>query len=79
VFLQFRGIGLFCTNMHFSSLKMVIGRQYSFQKLIQFSQGKIVLDALPSNTDGFLSRDTCVFISIQLNRPILNKVTASPP
>jgi hypothetical protein len=35
-----------------------------------------VIDASASNVDGFPSRDTCV-CSIQLNRPILNKVRFS--
>jgi hypothetical protein len=35
-----------------------------------------VLDSLPSYIDGFLSRDTCVH-SIQLNRPILEKISVS--
>jgi hypothetical protein len=37
-----------------------------------------VLDVSASNTDGFLSRDTCV-PSSQLNRPILNKEILSSP
>jgi hypothetical protein len=35
-------------------------RKYSFQKLTQFSQGNNVLDALGSNTDGFLSSSSSV-------------------
>jgi hypothetical protein len=44
----------------FSTLKTMIYRQYSFQKLTQFSQGNNIVDSPPSNTDGFVSRDTCV-------------------
>jgi hypothetical protein len=33
-----------------------MGTKYSFQKLTQFSQGNNVLDAPPSNIDGFVSR-----------------------
>jgi hypothetical protein len=47
-------------NKHFSPLKMLISRQYYFQRLTQFSQGNNVLDAPLSNVDGFLLRDTCV-------------------
>jgi hypothetical protein len=43
-----------------SALKTVICRKYSFQKLSQFSQAINVLDAPASNTDVFMSRDTCV-------------------
>jgi hypothetical protein len=46
-------------NVPLSPLKTLIGRQYSFQKLSQFSQGNNVLDAPPSNIDGFLARNTC--------------------
>jgi hypothetical protein len=38
--------------------------KYSFEKLIQFSQGNNVLDAPTSNPNGSLSRDTCVFTLI---------------
>jgi hypothetical protein len=37
-----------------------------------------VLDAAACNLDGFLWRDTCVS-STQLNRPIWNKQSLSPP
>jgi hypothetical protein len=43
-----------CTLKHLSCKK------FSLQKLIQYLQGNNVLDAPASNTDGFLSRDTCV-------------------
>jgi hypothetical protein len=51
---------------HFFPLKTLLGRQYSFQKLTQFSQGNNMLDGPPSNIDGFLSRDTYVS-STQMN------------
>jgi hypothetical protein len=44
-------------NVSFSPLTVVIGRQYSLQKLPQFSQGNNVLDATASNIDVFLFRD----------------------
>jgi hypothetical protein len=50
--------------------------QYSFQKLTQLSQGNKVLDASPSNIDVFPLIDTC-FYTIQLNRPIWNKISIS--
>jgi hypothetical protein len=43
-----------------SILKPMTYSKYSNQKLTQFSQGNNVLDAQVSNTDDFLSRDTCV-------------------
>jgi hypothetical protein len=45
--------------------------------MTQFSQAYNVVDAPPTNFDGFLSRDTCV-ASTQLNRPIWNKMCVSP-
>jgi hypothetical protein len=62
---------------HFSSLKTFMRRQYSFQKLNQFSQVNKVLDAPASTLDGFLLRDTCVS-KIQLNMPIWNKFSVTP-
>jgi hypothetical protein len=62
----------------FSTLKTLICRMYSFQKLTQFSQGDNVLDAPTSNIDGFLSRDT-LLSSSQLNGDIWNKQSLSPP
>jgi hypothetical protein len=41
-------------------LETMMFKGYSFQKLTQFSQESNVLDAPVSNTDCFLSRDTCV-------------------
>jgi hypothetical protein len=43
-----------------SSLKTLIGKMYSFQKLNHFSQGNNMLHAPASNTDGFHSRVTGV-------------------
>jgi hypothetical protein len=42
-----------------------------------FSQRNIVPDDPASNTEGFLSRHTCIS-STQLNRPIWNKESLSP-
>jgi hypothetical protein len=55
-----------------------MGRKYSFQKLNQISQGNKVRDAAASNLDGFLLRDICVS-STQVNRPIWNSLSISPP
>jgi hypothetical protein len=62
----------------FSPLKTLMGKQYYYQKLTQFSQGNNVLDAQPSNIEAFLSRDICVS-TIQLNRLIWNKMSISLP
>jgi hypothetical protein len=43
-----------------STLKTLIGSQYSFLKVTQFSQENNVLDVPASNFDCCLSRDTCV-------------------
>jgi hypothetical protein len=48
----------------------LVCRKYS-QNLTQFSKGNHVIDALASNTDGFLSRDACV-ASTQLSWLIWN-------
>jgi hypothetical protein len=58
----------------FPPLKTLLGRQYSFQKLTQFSQGNNMLDAPPSNLGGFPSKDPCVY-SIELNRPMWKKMS----
>jgi hypothetical protein len=71
MFLQLSWIGLFGTKCVFLPLQILIGRQYSFQKLTQLSQGNKVLYALSSNIDAFLLCDTCVSI-IQLNGSIWN-------
>jgi hypothetical protein len=65
-------------NEPISTLKTMIFRKYSFQKLTQFSEGNNVLDAPASNTDGFPSRDTCVS-STHMNRPIWSKQSVYPP
>jgi hypothetical protein len=65
-------------NELFSTLKTMICRKYSFQKLNEFSQGNNVPDVPASNSDGFLWRDTCVS-STQLNRPICRKQSLFPP
>jgi hypothetical protein len=46
-------------------------------KLTQFSQGNKLFVALASNTDGFLSRDTCVSSTQHMMR-IRNKKSLSP-
>jgi hypothetical protein len=43
-----------------ANLKVLGFRKYSYPKLTQFSQANNVLDAPASNTDGFLSRNTCL-------------------
>jgi hypothetical protein len=60
-----------------STLKTLMGRQYFFLKVTQFSQGNNDLDTPASNLDGFLWRDICVSLT-QLNRPICNKMGVSP-
>jgi hypothetical protein len=77
VFLQLSQIGLFGTKCAFLPLNTPRDRQYSFPHLTQFTQRNKVLDALASNLDGFLSRDTCVS-STQLNRAIWNKLMFLP-
>jgi hypothetical protein len=47
-------------------------------KVKHFSLGNNVLDAAGPNRDGCLWRDKCVS-SNELNRPIWNKMTLSPP
>jgi hypothetical protein len=60
-----------------STLRTMSFKKYSFPKLTQFSQGKNVLDAPASTSDGGLWTDTCVS-STQLNKPIWNKHSLSP-
>jgi hypothetical protein len=62
----------------FSSLKILICRKYSYQKLTQFSQGYNVIDATACNTHGFLSRDICV-PSSQQYRTIWKNVSLPLP
>jgi hypothetical protein len=49
-----------------------------FEKLIQFSLGKNVLDAQASNKDGFLLRDIYV-PPTYLNSPIWGKLSLPTP
>jgi hypothetical protein len=55
VFLYISCIIIFRPNRAYLQLGNVIGRQYSFKKPTQISQGNHVVDASVSNTDGFLS------------------------
>jgi hypothetical protein len=73
-FLQLSWIGLFVQNQSFPNLKMIILRKYSFQKQIQFSKGNNLLDDTPSNTDGFLWRDTVFFQLTQIGLFGANRV-----
>jgi hypothetical protein len=61
-----------------STLKTMIWRKYSFQKVTKFPQGNNVPDAHASNTDGCVCRDTCIS-STQLKRSIWNKMSLSSP
>jgi hypothetical protein len=56
-----------------STCKHLSSRQYSFQKLNLFSQGKKMLDAAVSKIDGFLWRDSCVFQFSQLGLVGVNR------
>jgi hypothetical protein len=60
VFLQLSLIHIFGKNEPFSTLKIMIFRKYTFQKLTQFSLRNNALDVPASNTDIVLSRDTSV-------------------
>jgi hypothetical protein len=60
-----------------STMKMMLCRKYSFQKLTPFSHGNNVLDAAACNIEGFLSRDTCV-CSTLLKRANWSKQSNSP-
>jgi hypothetical protein len=59
--------------LHFEKPKL---QEVFLSKTPQLSKGNNVLDAPPSNTDGFLLTDTYVS-SIQLKRPIWNKISLS--
>jgi hypothetical protein len=61
-------VGLFEQNKPSPNVKIVIFRKYSFERLIQSSQGNNALDPAASNTDGFLQRDTCIPSTLP-NRP----------
>jgi hypothetical protein len=60
VFLQLTWIGLFGANTACVLLETPKLQEVFLEKLPQFSLGKNELDAATSNTDRFLSRDTCV-------------------
>jgi hypothetical protein len=64
-------------NEPFSTLKVMICRKYSFQKLPQFSQENNVLDAPPLNTDGVHSGDTCIS-STWVKSPTCSNISHSP-
>jgi hypothetical protein len=51
-------------NEHFPTLKTLISRKYSFQKLTEFSQGKDMLNAATSNLDFFLFLEVHVFLQL---------------
>jgi hypothetical protein len=53
-------VGLFGIKGACPTLKTVIGRKYSFQKLFQLSERNNVLDATTFNIHAFLWRGTCV-------------------
>jgi hypothetical protein len=59
-----------------SNLKQQGCRKDSFEQLTQFSQGKNVLDAPVSKTDGFLGRHMCFFNSAELG--YLEKIRFPP-
>jgi hypothetical protein len=65
-------------NKPFHTMKSMICRSYSFQKVTQLSQRNNVLPAAASNIDGFLLRGTCVSCT-QLNIPLWSKQSLSPP
>jgi hypothetical protein len=71
VFLLLRRTGLYGKKGHFLHVEIYDMREYSVQKLPQFSQENKVLTAAGCNLDGFLSSNPCVF-SIQLNWSIWN-------
>jgi hypothetical protein len=78
VFLQFVEKAYLEQIETFPTLKPMICRKYSCQKLSKFSQGNNVLDAPASNIDGFLWRYICVSSTV-LNWPIRNKICLCPP
>jgi hypothetical protein len=53
-------VGLFGIKGACPTLKTVIGRKYSFQKLFQLSERNNVLDATTFNIHAFLCRGTCI-------------------
>ena len=74
---QLDWISLFGTKSAYVLPPNLCCRKYSFQNLTQFLQGNNVIHALASDTDSFLSTDTCVS-STELNRRIWNKICLSP-
>jgi hypothetical protein len=78
VFLQLTEMAYMEQNEPFSTLNILFCRKYFFQNLTIFTKVNNMVDASASNSNGILSRDTCVS-STELNRPICNKVSLSPP
>jgi hypothetical protein len=60
-YIQLSCIDFFGTKWAFVHIEVLICMKYSFQNLIQFSQGSNVLEAAVSNTDGSLCWDTSFF------------------
>jgi hypothetical protein len=56
---------------------MLRAKQYSFEKLTQFSKGKYVQHTPASNKDCIVRKDTSVS-PIHLNRAIFHKMNVSP-
>jgi hypothetical protein len=77
VFLQLTEMAYMEQNEPFSTLNILFCRKYFFQNLTIFTKVNNMVDASASNSNGFLSRDTCVS-STELNRPNCNKVSLSP-
>jgi hypothetical protein len=78
VFLQLTEMAYMEQKEPLSTLKILFCRKYFFQNLTISTQVNNMVDASASNSNGFLSRATCVS-SMELNRPICNKVSLSPP
>jgi hypothetical protein len=66
-------IGVFGTKWVIATLKNLICRKYSLEQLSQFSQGKIVLDATASNTNGLLLRYIYMFHWLRWIRLFVSK------
>jgi hypothetical protein len=77
VFIQLSWLSLFGQKKLNSTLKILISRKYSFQKLTQFSQEKNVLNSGASNVHCFLWRDTWVS-QTYLKGPLWSKQKLSP-
>jgi hypothetical protein len=78
VFLQLGSVGYLEINEPFSTLKILICRKYSFQKLSKFSEVNNVIDSAAFYTHGFLLRDMRDS-STQVYRPTWNKERLSVP